>query len=147
MALGIWLYRTYKTVPPLPAYENDISNETGHIIKINDFKGQYVLVSYFQTWCGDCIKELPGIDKLQSKMGSKKLKVLMVSDESWEKINRFKNKYCNTPDYYKSVKSLAEQNIRVFPTTYLLNKEGVVIMSKLEGYNWNSDEVFTLCID
>ena len=26
--------------------------------------------------------------------------------------------------------------IYVFPTTYLLNKKGEVVQSKLEGYNW-----------
>lgn len=145
--ITFWFYSGYRKAPVLPLYENDLINEQGQTIKINDFSGKYVLVSYFQTWCGDCIKELPGIDNLQSELGKNALKVVMVSDESWDKINHFKNKYCNTLEYYQSVKTLREQNIRVFPTTYLLNKEGEVLMSKLEGYNWSSDEVLTILIN
>jgi hypothetical protein len=35
-----------------------------------------------------------------------------------------------------SNESLASLGIYVYPTTYLLNKKGEVIRSKLEGYNW-----------
>jgi hypothetical protein len=32
--------------------------------------------------------------------------------------------------------SLSSSGIHVYPTTYLLNKKGEMIRSKLEGYNW-----------
>ncbi len=144
---GIWFNKAFKTVPALPAYENNLINEQSKPVKIADFKGQYVLVSYFQTWCGDCIKELPQIDILQTKLGRNKLKVLMVSDEGLEKIIRFKEKFCNTLEYYQSQKPLNEQSIRVFPTTYLLNKEGIVIMSRLNTFDWSSAEVISKCAD
>ncbi|MGZ4078152.1 MAG: TlpA disulfide reductase family protein, partial [Bacteroidia bacterium] len=79
IAIGGWFYKAYKTVPALPAYENDLTDEQGHVVKLSDLKGKYVLISYFQTWCGDCIKELPTIDALQMKLGKEKLRVLMVS--------------------------------------------------------------------
>ncbi len=147
IAIGSWYYKAFNTVPSLPAYENDLTNEQGQLIKIADLKGRYVLISYFQTWCGTCIQELPSIDVLQMKVGKDKLEVLMVSDESFEKINSFKEKYCNTLNYYKSNKTLQKQSIRIFPTTYLLNKEGVVIMSKLNAYDWSSDEVVSICVN
>ena len=147
IALALWFYSRYKKAPEFPAYDNTVLNAQGTPIKISDFKGKYVLVSYFQTWCGDCIKEMPSIDHLQSRLGKEKLSVVMISDESWAKIDHFKEKYCNTLDFYQSVKTLREQNIHVFPTTYLLNKKGVVILTKLEGYDWSSDEAFHKCVD
>ena len=146
-AIGVagWFYKAYKTVPTLPAYENDLTDEQGKTVKLSNLKGKYILISYFQTWCGTCIAELPQIDALQNKLGKDKLQVLMVSDESPEKINRFKEKHCNTLDYYQSNKSLNELSIRIFPSTYLLNKEGVIIMSKINGFDWSSDEVVTKC--
>lgn len=141
IAIAIWFYKAYKIAPALPAYENDLINEREQAVKIADFKGKYVLISYFQSWCGDCIRELTAIDDLQATVGKDKLKVLMVTDEGWAKTNRFKEKYCNTLDYYQSAKALNELNIRVFPTTYLINPEGIVIMSKLERYDWNNQEV------
>ncbi len=142
--IAVWFYKSYKTLPALPAYENTFTNEAGQSVKLSDYKGSYVLISYFQTWCGDCIQELPGIDNLQAKVGKEKLTVLMVSDETKEKINHFKDKYCNTLNYFQSTTTLHELNIRVFPTTYLLNKNGEVIMGKLEGYDWSNDQVIQL---
>lgn len=144
LAVGAWFFKSYKMVPELKTEGPELKNEWDEVIQISGFKGQYVLLSYFQTWCGDCIQELQSIDALQMKVGKDKLKVIMVSDESWKKINHFKEKNCNTLDYYQSVKSLNSQNIRVFPTSYLLDKNGVVIMSQLKAFDWSSDEVVQL---
>ena len=144
IAIAGWFYKTYKMVPSLPAYENDLTDEQGHAVKLSDFKGKYVLISYFQTWCGTCIAELPTIDALQTTVGKDKLTILIVGDEGLEKINRFKEKYCNTLNYYQSNKPLDEISIHVFPTTYLLNQEGQVILSKINGFDWSSDEVLEL---
>ena len=65
----------------------------------------------------------------------------MVSDENFEKINRFKEQHCNTLNYFQTNKPLNELSIRIFPTTYLLDKNGIVVMSKLNEFNWSSEEV------
>ncbi|MCW3104313.1 MAG: Redoxin domain protein [Bacteroidetes bacterium] len=147
LAVVAWFYKAYKMVPSLPVYDHELINEQGNKIKISDLKGHYVLISYFQTWCGTCAKELPGIDALQMSIGKDKLSVLIVSDEPEEKILRFKERFCNTLDYYRTDKPLIDLGIRVFPTTYLLNKKGEVILSNLDAFDWNSEEVKKAIID
>jgi peroxiredoxin len=143
-AIGGWFFKSYKMVPELKTEDGELKNEPGESVQIKQFKGQYVLLSYFQTWCGDCIQELESIEALQMKVGKDKLKVLMVSDEPWKKINHFKEKHSNKLDYYQSVQSLRSQNIRVFPTTYLLDKNGTIILSKLKIFDWSGDAVIQL---
>jgi peroxiredoxin len=143
-AAGTWYFKSYKMVPALKTEGRKLKNEQDELIKIEQFKGQYVLLSYFQTWCGDCIQELESIEALQMKVGKDKLRVLLVSDEPWKKINHFKEKYGNTLDYYQSVQPLRSQNIRVFPTTYLLDKNGTIILSQLKIFDWSSDAVVQL---
>ena len=145
IAVTGWYYKAFKTVPKLPAYKIDLINEQGQPVKIADFKGQYVLISYFQTWCPDCIKELPDIEILQRKLGREKLRVLLVTDEDPSKVAHFKEHYCVTMDCYHTEKSLAQQKIRIFPTTYLLDEDGKVIMSKLQTFDWSCDEVVNKC--
>ncbi|HEX8517239.1 MAG TPA: TlpA disulfide reductase family protein [Bacteroidia bacterium] len=140
LGIAAWFYKAYKTVPELPAYDHDLVSEQGTAVKLSDFKGKYILISYFQTWCGSCIRELPSIDALQTQLGTDKLEVLLVSDEPIEKILRFKEKYCNTLEYY-TTRPFPDLGIRVFPTTYLINPDGKVILSKLEGFDWSSPEV------
>ncbi|MDF2438663.1 MAG: thiol-disulfide oxidoreductase [Bacteroidota bacterium] len=144
LLVAAWFYKSYKMVPELPAYEHDLISESGQTVKLSSLKGKYVLISYFQTWCGSCIKELPSIDALQQQVGKDKLSVIIVSDEGMEKILRFKEKYCNTLDYYQSSQPLNDINIRIFPTTYLLDPQGQIILSKLEDFDWSSEEVLTL---
>lgn len=136
-----WFIKSYRTPPEIKKDEETLKSEAGITTSISDFKGQYVLLSYFQTWCGDCIQELEDINALQSKVGKDKLKVIMVSDESWEKIIRFKEKHCNTLDYYQSVESLRSQHIRIFPTTFLLDKNGNELIRKTQSFDWSSIEV------
>ena len=136
-----WFIKAYKLPPELKSEREEIKSETGISHRIADFKGYYVLVCYFQTWCGDCIEELASIDALQTKVGKDRIKVLMITDEGWKKIIHFKDKYCNTLDYYQSTTSLNSMNIRVFPTTYLLDKDGKILMSKIQSFDWSSNEV------
>ncbi|MBC7426229.1 MAG: TlpA family protein disulfide reductase [Bacteroidia bacterium] len=136
-----WYLINYKLAPTLPAYETKLINENGINISISDFKGNFVLISYFQTWCGSCIQEIPDIIELQNWAGNENLKVIFVTDEGIEKTEKFKLKFAPGLDFYQSAKSLKSTGVNVFPTTYLLDKEGNVIKSKLEGYNWNNEEV------
>jgi thiol-disulfide isomerase/thioredoxin len=144
LAIVAWFYKSYKTVPSFQPDENDFVNEQGVHVKPSDLKGKYVLISYFQTWCGSCIKELPSIDRLQTTVGKDKLAVLIVSDEDAGKIWHFRDKYCETLDYYHSAISFDDIDVLVYPTTYLLDPEGKVIFSKLEAFDWSSDEVRSL---
>jgi cytochrome c biogenesis protein CcmG, thiol:disulfide interchange protein DsbE len=144
LAVAAWFYKAYRTVPSFQAEENEFVNEQGAHVKIADLKGKYVLVNYFQTWCGSCIKELPSIDRLQNKIGKDKLAVMIVSDEDAAKIWDFRDRYCETLDYYRSDVSFDEINVLVYPTTYLLDPSGKVIFSKLEAFEWDSDEVIKL---
>ena len=104
-------------------------------------RNKVTIVSYFQTWCGDCVREQPELQKLQDRFGKDSLQVIMISDEAPELIvafrERFSSKlvYCHTPVSLKK-----DLGIRAFPTTYLLDKKGNIVISKVEGINWYTDE-------
>lgn len=140
---GRYVYR-HNVAPNIPLSENKLIDTLGKRVELRDLSGRYVLVSYFQTWCGDCIREIPNIRHLQERVGKDKLRVLLVSDEGWGKINDFKKRRRYYLDYYLSEKSLKELGINVFPTTYLIDPNGKVIMSKLEQFDWDNEEVVHL---
>jgi hypothetical protein len=76
-------------------------------------------------------------NELTSAVNSPNFKILCISDEDISRINMLQRRF--TPEkilFANSVKSLASLGIHVYPTTYLLNKKGEVIQSKLEGYDW-----------
>lgn len=143
-AVAAWYYKAYKMPPVLNEETAELYDEAGTSVRISDFRNKYVLVNYFQTWCGDCVQELESMDSLQVKVGKDRLKIMLISDEPWEKIKRFKEKYGATFNYYHSTASLKSQNIRVFPTSFLLDPSGKVIISKINTFEWAGEEVLHL---
>lgn len=129
-------------IPKIPIDKTELFDESGNKVSLTDNKGRVMIISYFQSWCGDCRREQPELEALQQAVGGEdKLKIFLVSDEDWSKINTVKEATKTNLTFYKSEKGLKEIGIRRFPTTYLLNKNGEVVEAKVEGIHWNTKEI------
>jgi len=135
---GIMWYMRKTIVPEMKFQTNELllaGNNTK--TTINDLKGNVVIVSFFQTWCGPCIQEMYIFDELLASVNSPGLKILCISDEDPGRINLLQTRFSPGKMLFAhSAESLASMGIHVYPVTYLLNKKGEVIRSKLEGYDW-----------
>lgn len=138
--LGFIYYKfSTKKAPPIPIDKTKLEKADGMFINLESYRGKVMIVSYFQTWCGDCIREQPELMQLQQTFEKEQLQILMITDESWDKINAFKAKHSTTLDFYKSEKTLKSIGIHRFPTTYLLDKNGQLVEAKVEGIDWYND--------
>jgi len=54
---------------------------SGDAVRVSDFKGKVVVVSFWATWCPYCLKELPILANIQRVAGSEKLAVVAVNTE------------------------------------------------------------------
>lgn len=52
---------------------------SGEEIKISSYKDKVVIVSFWATWCGACMKELPVLSAIQKKAGTDELQVIAVN--------------------------------------------------------------------
>ena len=129
-----------KIAPKHPFEKSVLMDEQNKKVAISDFKGKVVIVTYFQSWCGDCRRELPELEALQ-KQFTEQLKVLVITDEPFEISKQVKEYLKIDLPFYKSEKTLKEIGIHRFPTTYLLDKKGSVVESKVEGIHWNTKEI------
>jgi thiol-disulfide isomerase/thioredoxin len=64
---------------PSPAPKTAFVDAKGAKHTVADFKGKYVLVNLWATWCAPCVRELPSLAKLQAAVPG--LKVLAVDVE------------------------------------------------------------------
>jgi len=55
---------------------NDLS---GKPVRAADFKGRYLLIDFWASWCGPCIEQLPAVKELYRKFHGKHFTVLGVS--------------------------------------------------------------------
>ena len=78
LSVGQMAAFVFKPAPePLPKVT--FVDASGKERTLDDWKGKVVLLNLWATWCAPCRKEMPGLDRLQSELGSDKFEVVAVS--------------------------------------------------------------------
>ncbi len=127
-------------VPAIP----ELTDLEGKVYDPAQLKNKVYILSYFQTWCGDCIEEQPQLQQLKQHFGDN-IEILLVSDEPVEKLKGFKQKYESGLPIYHSAKSLkGDLGVKAFPTTFLFSKDGKLLVKKVEGINWYNAEIIDM---
>lgn len=134
LGLVIWFRFFFQPSPP---------DSSGAILK----KGQkWKLVACVQSWCKDCILEVPGMKALEDQVGKERLEVVLISDEDSSKRARFEELTGRLFKVQASEVPFKLQGIFVYPTTWLLDPEGKKVLIHQEGYDWSSPEVTRLIL-
>jgi cytochrome c biogenesis protein CcmG/thiol:disulfide interchange protein DsbE len=97
--------------------------------RMEDHRGEVVLVNYWATWCGPCREETPGLVRLSRELGPKGLAVVGVSiDEGGrEKVRAFVDEFhVPYPVAFPEAMSQMAQGMAGVPTTILVDKRGRV---------------------
>jgi thiol-disulfide isomerase/thioredoxin len=51
----------------------------GKEVSLGGLKGKVVLLNLWATWCAPCLKEMPGLDRLQKELGSDRFEVVALA--------------------------------------------------------------------
>ncbi len=96
--------------------------------KLNDHRGQVVLLNIWATWCGPCRKEMPALVRLSDRYKSTGLQVVGVNvDEGApDKVRRFVADYGITYPVMSGGKgrSVMAPLVETLPATFLVDKQG-----------------------
>lgn len=104
-------------------------------------KGKVVLINFWATWCPPCIAEMPSMQKLYNDYGDK-VEFLFVSDEELSVIAPFLDKKQFTFEVYRPASQYpAIFNVTSIPRTFLIDREGHIIIDETGAVNWNSEVV------
>jgi thiol-disulfide isomerase/thioredoxin len=96
-----------------------------------DIKGKFILIDFWATWCGPCIRAIPELNTFHEKF-KEDLVVIGISDESKEKINNFKKvkiDYYSAIDTNETLKNIYE--VQGIPHCVLIDPDGIV---RWEGF-------------
>ena len=121
----------------------------GQIVNTKDLRNKIVLIDFWASWCGPCRKKHPKMKKIYDNYKNDGFEIIGVSTdtniENWKKaiatdnldwINVNENKRFNG-------KVASRYNVRALPTTYLIDRTGVIIdkdisLEELKNYLSNS---------
>lgn len=116
---------------PAPAIVIDewLSNGVDKNGQTLDLKDKFIVLEFWATWCGPCIRAIPHINDLKTKFGADSVVFVSISRESKEKINAF----LKTREMKASIgwdsRGVSQSNYGVssIPAAFLINKNGVLV--------------------
>jgi thiol-disulfide isomerase/thioredoxin len=140
-AAGIRLDPHPKALPPLT-----ISDQDGHSLGLEVFRGKVVVLDYWASWCPPCRVEFPRLDQLQEHFADKGLVVVAVSLDRGGRpvVDRFYDEMhvSHLAKYLDpSSASATALGLRGMPTTLVIDRQGREV-ARVEGIAaWDGPDI------
>ena len=104
---------------------------TGKKQRLSDYRGKWVVVNYWATWCPPCLEEMPDLDDFHTRHKDKDAVVLGVNmeDIGVEQLSRFVDSLMvSYPILRDKPRPFTELgNIPGMPTSFIVSPEGEVV--------------------
>ncbi len=125
------------------ANEFQLSSVEGKDISLSDYKGKFVLLNFWATWCAPCRKEMPSMSNLHKQLMPHGFEVIGIHvGPSKAGVKKFLEA---VPVDFTIVvdkdMKLVNWGVRGLPTTYLVNPEGKLIYQAIGEREWDSSEM------
>jgi peroxiredoxin len=116
---------------PAPDFSQPDAN--GKMISLKDFKGKYVLLDFWASWCGICKKDIPELKEVHEKMKGKNISFVSISidddNNKWRKALSEQNMAWPQLSDLKGDQNAAGQAYKVegIPAKFLIDPNGIIV--------------------
>lgn len=128
---ALWLIVALLCLSTANAQAFTFKDLQGNTVKLTDYRGKWVLVNFWATWCPPCEQETPDLVALHNAHKNSDLVVVGVAlDSTRENIAKFAAKNKITYPLILGSYTIAEAQVGVvdaLPTSYLYDPNGKLV--------------------
>jgi thiol-disulfide isomerase/thioredoxin len=131
------------------AFNWQMQKTDGSGFQLSEVQGKVVFLNLWATWCPPCVGEMPGIQDLYDQYADHpEVAFVLVSNESSETIKQFTERKGYTFPVYSSLSETpAAFFSRSIPTTFVLDKQGNIVVKEVGAMNWGGKKMVRILED
>ncbi|MBM3442201.1 MAG: AhpC/TSA family protein [Bacteroidetes bacterium] len=136
--LGVKVEGKRRSLVGKPAADFHAPDTSGRDVRLTDFRGRFVLLDFWASWCVPCRQENPGLKALYASYKDKGLEIIGISvDEDglrWKKAIREDALPWRHVSDLKRESSLANLfGVQPIPDNFLIDPKGVIVAKGVHG--------------
>ena len=123
-----------KVAPGKPAPDFSLPDPTGKMVSLSSLKGKYVMLDFWGSWCGWCIKGIPQMKEQYERLKDKVYFVSIACNDSkqaWtaalEKYNMPWIQLWSDPDILATESVMTLYAVEGFPTKFIIGPDGNIV--------------------
>lgn len=116
-------------------------------MRIDDYRGQVTLVNFWASWCTPCVKEIPSLNRLKTRMAGRPFRLISVNyGESAQQVHAFLRRVeVRFPVLLDIDGAVARQwKVFAFPSTFVIDSEGRIRYGVNAAIHWDDAAVIEM---
>lgn len=135
--IALFFYNKYRVAPDLKLEQLQVTDSEGKAVKLDAWKGKKLVISFYASWCGNCLDEMEVINKIKNTE-LQDVEIVCITDESLEKLNSFKNRKGYPFTFLKLNVPFSEIGIHSIPVTYIVNRNFQIAKEQVGYIHWDN---------
>ena len=109
----------------------------GKTVSLSQFRGKQVMLNFWATWCGPCVSEMPHLQQVGEEWSARGVVLLAINiDANSSEASQFLQTRELSLTVLLGAKAdvAARYNIRYIPTTFFIDKDGIIQAVKVGAF-------------